>query len=694
MVSSCGRTTVDAGTWFGDNWPDRARQRLPTVDHPSDKATVRWQVTASRDSRSSRTGYLSRLYRVRRRTKPYGTRRGQLLRTSWSSPPHHSSGMTSTRRCHVGYRKQCVKQSVYVLPENRSLSAGCVHRGGLDRWALRVARWTISLRRARAPPVEHAVWWNGELAARSSMMARSSLCRKAKDGLLAHETAHQWFGDAVTEPWRAVAASMSRAAAASTSAGSTGGSWMTMGARVPNEPVSCTPRARVVARREGQAAVDFGDRRPGVVRGAGRCGSSGRGCPRRGRCRADEPDAAALLLDPGRGRADRAERLVVDGMLDAIEELGVVQHGLDPWVGPSWVAGPGSRADDPILDAASVRSTGAKVPPSAPFGGERVRPPAPPGDRPQDGARGAGPRRRDAPDPLRGGRGGADEPQAAVIVGDGGRGAADGQYGSSSRARSISSSIWSFSNMGKHPSGFKIGTGGTEASRRCSYHAPDRRRGRWPPGVGEVAVRGRCQSARWRARVRPGAPAQVGRRGAPSERQRDLELLAEDGEGPLDAGLRRRPPAPSSIGRPTSTPRAPSASAMAMSRPRRTPPSTQTSVRPSTAATTSASDVDRRPGRRSSCRAPWLLTTIAVDAVLDREPRVLGGEDPLDDERQRRPAPGSSARSAQVEAAVHGPVLRVATGASSAAVRWLRRGRRAKLPSAGSANPDRRSRSR
>ena len=27
-------------TWFGDNWPDRARQWLPTVDHPSDKATV------------------------------------------------------------------------------------------------------------------------------------------------------------------------------------------------------------------------------------------------------------------------------------------------------------------------------------------------------------------------------------------------------------------------------------------------------------------------------------------------------------------------------------------------------------------------------------------------------------------------------------------------------------------------------
>src|SRR5688500_5790692 len=39
-----------AGRWlaFGDNWPDRARHWLPTVDHPSDKATVTWVVTAPR----------------------------------------------------------------------------------------------------------------------------------------------------------------------------------------------------------------------------------------------------------------------------------------------------------------------------------------------------------------------------------------------------------------------------------------------------------------------------------------------------------------------------------------------------------------------------------------------------------------------------------------------------------------------
>ena len=36
------------GRWtaFGDNWPNRARNWIPSVDHPSDKSTVTWAVIA------------------------------------------------------------------------------------------------------------------------------------------------------------------------------------------------------------------------------------------------------------------------------------------------------------------------------------------------------------------------------------------------------------------------------------------------------------------------------------------------------------------------------------------------------------------------------------------------------------------------------------------------------------------------
>src|SRR5207247_2753219 len=33
-------------TAFADNWPDRGRHWIPSVDHPSDKATVSWTVRA------------------------------------------------------------------------------------------------------------------------------------------------------------------------------------------------------------------------------------------------------------------------------------------------------------------------------------------------------------------------------------------------------------------------------------------------------------------------------------------------------------------------------------------------------------------------------------------------------------------------------------------------------------------------
>ncbi len=43
--------TDSAGRWmaFGDNWPNRARHWIPSIDHPSDKSTVSWTVRAPFD---------------------------------------------------------------------------------------------------------------------------------------------------------------------------------------------------------------------------------------------------------------------------------------------------------------------------------------------------------------------------------------------------------------------------------------------------------------------------------------------------------------------------------------------------------------------------------------------------------------------------------------------------------------------
>ena len=82
-VDSAGRWT-----YFGDNWPNRARHWIPSIDHPSDKATVTWRVTApvvadgrcerkarEHAHRSSRTAASER--------KRCGASRSEFRSTSW-----------------------------------------------------------------------------------------------------------------------------------------------------------------------------------------------------------------------------------------------------------------------------------------------------------------------------------------------------------------------------------------------------------------------------------------------------------------------------------------------------------------------------------------------------------------------------------------------------------------------------------
>ena len=45
-------------TFFADNWPDRARNYLPCVDNPADKATVDFIITSPRHYKVVASGYL------------------------------------------------------------------------------------------------------------------------------------------------------------------------------------------------------------------------------------------------------------------------------------------------------------------------------------------------------------------------------------------------------------------------------------------------------------------------------------------------------------------------------------------------------------------------------------------------------------------------------------------------------------
>ncbi len=51
-------------TFFADNWPDRGKNWLPLVDHPSDKATVEWVVIAPSHYQTVANGTLKEISKV------------------------------------------------------------------------------------------------------------------------------------------------------------------------------------------------------------------------------------------------------------------------------------------------------------------------------------------------------------------------------------------------------------------------------------------------------------------------------------------------------------------------------------------------------------------------------------------------------------------------------------------------------
>jgi aminopeptidase N len=107
----------------------------------------------------------------------------------------HDLGETA---CGLAELLRCVPQSVYVAPEQKGILPGAFSRAGdiVRFFASRVAPFPYE----KLAHVQSETRFGGMENATAIFYA-DALFRKAgvSEGLIAHETAHQWFGDAVTE---------------------------------------------------------------------------------------------------------------------------------------------------------------------------------------------------------------------------------------------------------------------------------------------------------------------------------------------------------------------------------------------------------------------------------------------------------------------------------------------------------------
>jgi aminopeptidase N len=179
-------------TFFGDNWPNRARYWLPTIDHPSDKATLEFRVVAPEYYQVVSNGIQVEESNIANHRK--------LTRWQENVP-------ISTKLMVIGVARFAelnngsyngTPVSTWVFPQNRE--AGfydyAVGIRPLEFYSMLVGPYPFE----KLANVQSKTRYGGMENAGCIFYAEKSVTGKGRvEGLMAHEIAHQWFGNSVTE---------------------------------------------------------------------------------------------------------------------------------------------------------------------------------------------------------------------------------------------------------------------------------------------------------------------------------------------------------------------------------------------------------------------------------------------------------------------------------------------------------------
>ncbi|MEM7656814.1 MAG: M1 family metallopeptidase [Bacteroidota bacterium] len=179
-------------TFFGDNWPNRAHHWLPTVDHPADKAFCEFVVTAPDHYQVVCTGEL-----VEETDLENGTRL-----THWrSTVPLPTKVMVfGAARFAVQYvgEVEGVPLSSWVYPQNRQ--AGFYDYAIAARVMEFMDSYIAPYPYAKLANVQSTTRYGGMENASNIFYSETSITGdRSAEGLIAHEIAHQWFGNSASE---------------------------------------------------------------------------------------------------------------------------------------------------------------------------------------------------------------------------------------------------------------------------------------------------------------------------------------------------------------------------------------------------------------------------------------------------------------------------------------------------------------
>ncbi len=187
-----GRNKFGDRTFFGDNWPDRAHHWLPTIDHPYDKATCEFIVTAPEAYTVVATGIRIEESAVDKKRK----------RTHWKTAVRIPTKVMviGVARFAIEYlgKVDDVPLESWVYPQNRveGFADYAPASRPLDFMSTHVAPYPFE----KLANVQSTTRYGGVENAGNIFYYENSVSGKGTiEGLLAHEIAHQWFGDSASE---------------------------------------------------------------------------------------------------------------------------------------------------------------------------------------------------------------------------------------------------------------------------------------------------------------------------------------------------------------------------------------------------------------------------------------------------------------------------------------------------------------
>jgi aminopeptidase N len=178
-------------TFFGDNWPNRAHNWLPCVDDPADKASLDFIVTAPAHYQVIANGL-----KINEEQLPNNQKLTHWKETALLSPKVMVIGVAEFAIDEVG-SPDGIPVYTYVFPENKAagFKSYASAKEILPFYISKIGPYAYK----KLANVQSKTIFGGMENAGAIFYFENSVTDKGIEALMAHEIAHQWFGDAASE---------------------------------------------------------------------------------------------------------------------------------------------------------------------------------------------------------------------------------------------------------------------------------------------------------------------------------------------------------------------------------------------------------------------------------------------------------------------------------------------------------------